>query len=323
MRYGENTVWHWDVSARARVVDAVARTVVKPVFSAWPSSDVALRVLAEVNTLAGMLPAPPNTQVARTTLGGVRCDRITHARRATDELDGATILYLHGGGFVFCGTGTHRTLCALLSARSGAPVYSVDYRQVPVGGIGTSIADAMSAYRALLDTCVDPTKIIVAGDSAGGYLAMKVAEIAALQGLPRPAAVLGYSPLLNLHLDRHDPQFMRRDAFLPMNQVAALKERWLDGPDDIVGVHNPVDADPSLLPPVFLTSAEHELMRPDVELLTARLEKAGRHVETHLWTGQIHAFPVLGAFLREARELVSLSVDFARRSVGEQVRRTA
>ncbi|MGW0045354.1 alpha/beta hydrolase [Rhodococcus sp. NPDC003348] len=323
MRTGENTVWHWDVSIRARLIAGFTRIVVKPLFTIWPATDGGIRILAKLETYVDRLPAPPGSTVQDLTLGGVPCERVTHRHVATDELADATILYLHGGGFVFCGRGTHRSLCALLSARAGVPVISVEYRQLPDGGVGTSIADAMAAYRAVLESCPDPAKIVVAGDSAGGYLAMKVTEIAALQGLPRPAAVIGYSPLLNVHLERHDPKFMRKDAYLPMSQVAKLKDRWLGGPDAIVGVDSPVDADPAVFPPVFLSCAEYELMRPDVELLTSRFEHAGRTVETHLWSGQIHAFPVLGTILRESRELVALSVDFARRNVAARQRRTA
>ncbi|TQF74889.1 alpha/beta hydrolase [Rhodococcus spelaei] len=323
MRTGESTVWHWNTSLRAHVISAFARTVVKPLFTIWPTTDRGILALAGLETYLDRLPAPPNVTVEPLLLGGVRCERVTHPRHATDSLDGATILYLHGGGFVFCGLGTHRAACALLAARAGVPVVSVEYRQLPHGGVGTSIADAMSAYRALLDSCEDPSKIIVAGDSAGGYLAMKVAEIAALQGLPTPAAVIGYSPLLNLHLEKHDPQFMRKDAYLPMSQVHKLKDRWLSGPDAIIGADSPVDADPALFPPVFLAAAEYELMRPDVELLTERFERAGRPIETHLWSGQIHAFPVLGSILPEGQEIVGLSVDFVRRNIGARRKKSA
>ena len=323
MRTGENTTWHWDVSIRARIVAGVTRALVKPMFTVWPTNDRGLRALGRLEAYVDALPAPPGADVTPLTLGGVRCERVEAGRAATDDLTDATILYLHGGGFVFCGLGTHRSVCALLSARAGVPVVSVEYRQLPDGGIGTSIADAMAAYRALLDSCPDPTKIIVAGDSAGGYLAMKIAELAATQGLIRPAAVIGYSPLLNVHLERHDPAFMRKDAYLPMSKVAKLKNRWLGGPDRIVGVVCPVDVESALVPSVFLSCAEYELMRPDGELLTRRLEQAGHPVETHIWSGQLHAFPVLGTILRESRELVSLSVDFARGSVATRQRRTA
>ncbi|MGW6376533.1 alpha/beta hydrolase [Rhodococcus sp. NPDC055112] len=316
-------VWHWNVSLRARLVFWFARIFIKPLFTVWPMSDRGILALGKLDEWSDRTPAPKGVSVEPTTLGGVPCEKVTHPRRATDALQGATILYFHGGGFVFCGLATHRGACGALAARSGVPVISVEYRQLPHGGIGTSIADAMAAYTALLETCDDPTRIIVAGDSAGGYLAMKVAEITALQGLPTPAAVLGYSPLLNVDLESHDPEYMKRDAYLPMRQVRILKDRWLAGPDLIVGAESPVAADPALFPPVFLSAAEYELMRPDVEVMTERLERAGRPVETHLWSGQIHAFPVLGVMLEESKTLIALSIDFARRNVASRERRSA
>ncbi|MFI6432443.1 alpha/beta hydrolase [Rhodococcus oryzae] len=316
-------VWHWNVSLRARLVFWFARIFIKPLFTVWPMSDRGILALGKLDEWSDRTPAPKGVSVEPVTLGGVPCEKVTHPRRATDALQGATILYFHGGGFVFCGLATHRAACGALAARSGVPVISVEYRQLPYGGIGTSIADAMAAYTALLETCDDPTRIIVAGDSAGGYLAMKVAEITALQGLPTPAAVLGYSPLLNVDLESHDPEYMKRDAYLPMRQVRNLKDRWLAGPDLIIGAQSPVNADPALFPPVFLSAAEYELMRPDVEVMTERLERAGRPVETHLWSGQIHAFPVLGIMLEESKTLIALSIDFARRNVESRERRSA
>jgi len=144
-----------------------------------------------------------------------------------------------------------------------------------------------------------------------------------LRGITRPAAVIGYSPLLNLDLEDHDPDFMKRDAYLPMSQVAKLKDRWLAGPDQIPGAQSPVNADPALFPPVFLTAAEYEIMRPDVEIITDRFDREGRQIETHIWSGQIHAFPVIGKVLRESRTIIGLTVDFASRALTEPKRHSA
>lgn len=323
MRTRDSTVWHWNVSPRARIIFGLTRTFVKPVFTLWPTNDFGIKQLARLDALADKLPKPKNLDIEPCTLGGVPSEKVTHPRKAQGALAGATILYFHGGGFVFCGLATHRALCGLLSAKAGVPVISVRYRQLPDGSIGTSVVDAMAAYLALLETAEDPAKIVVAGDSAGGYLAMKVAEIAALRAITRPAAVIGYSPLLNVDLENHDPDYMKRDAYLPMSQVAKLKDRWLDGPDEIAGAQSPVNADPALFPPSFLVAAEYELMRPDVEIMTENLIKAGQHVETHIWSGQIHAFPVIGKALREGQAIVALSVDFLERTFASRRRLSA
>lgn len=303
--------WHDDVSHQARVLDCAFRVALKPTLSMWPLTDGGINAIKRLDRAVDRLPKPKRVTIEQVTLGGVPCEKTTHPRVATGSMAGATVLYFHGGGFVFCGLATHRSACATMAARSGVPVYSVEYRQIPNGGIGTSIADAMISYRAALATVADPSKIIVAGDSAGGYLAMKVAELAVLQGLTPPAAVLGFSPLLNLDLKTHPRRFMRKDAYLPMKQVLRLEDRWLDGPDAIEGAASPIDADPSVFPPVFLSTAEYELMRPDVEAMTKKLASAGRIVETHVWKGQVHAFPVMAGALPEGRSLLKLAVAFA------------
>ncbi|MCZ9632373.1 alpha/beta hydrolase [Rhodococcus sp. BH5] len=318
MRTRDSTVWHWNVSPRARVIFCLTRTFVKPMFTLWPTTERGIHQLERLDAMADKLPKPKNLDIEPFTLGGVPSEKVQHPRKAQGELAGATILYFHGGGFVFCGLATHRALCGLLSAKAGVPVISVRYRQLPEGSIGTSVKDAMAAYTALLETAEDPNKIVVAGDSAGGYLAMKVAEIAALRGITRPAAVVGYSPLLNVNLEDHDPDFMKRDAYLPMSQVEKLKDRWLEGPDEIPGAQSPINADASLIPPSFLVSAEYELMRPDVEIMTENLIKAGQAVETHIWSGQIHAFPVIGKALREGKAIVDLTIKFLERTMASQ-----
>ncbi|MGU3437696.1 alpha/beta hydrolase [Actinomycetes bacterium M1A6_2h] len=307
--------WHHEVSRQARVLSLTMRLAVKPTLRYWPLTDNGIRAIAHLDRVVDRVPAPKRVSIDSVDLGGVPCERTTHRRTATGSLAGATVLYFHGGGFVFCGLATHRTACAMISARAGVPVYSVEYRQIPHGGIGTSIFDAMTAYRAALQSVPDPSKIIVAGDSAGGYLAMKVAELAVAEGITPPAAVLGFSPLLNLDLRSHPRGFMRKDAYLPMKQVLALEDRWLGGPDAIPGSPSPIDADLSVFPPVFLSTAEYELMRLDVEEMTRRLGDAGKTVETHIWRGQVHAFPVLAGALPEGQALLRLAVDFAERNM--------
>ncbi|AYJ48227.1 alpha/beta hydrolase [Rhodococcus sp. P1Y] len=307
--------WHHDVSRQAKFLACAMRLTLKPTLRVWPLTDGGIKAIGHFDRAVDRLPKPKRVTIEQVTLGGVPCEKTTHPRIATGSLDGATVLYFHGGGFVFCGLATHRSACATFAARAGVPVYSVEYRQIPYGGIGTSIADAMVSYRAALDVVADPSKIIVAGDSAGGYLAMKVAELAVLEGLTPPAAVIGFSPLLNLDLKSHPPKFMKKDAYLPMKQVLALEDRWMNGPDAIPGSSSPIDVDPSIFPPVFLSTAEYELMRPDVEAMTAKLVDAGRTVETHVWKGQVHAFPVLAGAIPEARALLDLAVAFAARNL--------
>lgn len=307
--------WHWTQSPLSRRLRLGARLGLKPVMNYWPMTDRGVALVGKVNEWVGArLPRPKRIEIEDVELGGVRCELTTPSTPATDDLAGGAILYLHGGAFLFCGPSTHRAICGMLASTAGVPVYSVDYRQLPAGAVAASVADAMSAYTALLDRVADRTRIVVAGDSAGGYLAMKVAELSALRNIARPVAAVGFSPVLNFDFAREDPGYFRRDAYLPMRPLEKLRERWLSGPDAIEGNPSPMDVDPDVYPPVFMSAAEYEMLRPGVETMTRRLHEAGVTVETHLWVGQVHAFPAVGPVLPEAREIIRLSVDFARRA---------
>ncbi len=93
------------------------------------------------------------------------------SRRDSDT----AMLYLHGGAFVVCGLGTHRSIAARLARACEMPVFSLEYRQLPAAGVGASVADAVDAYAELIRER-HYRRVIVAGDSAGGFLAAKVIE---------------------------------------------------------------------------------------------------------------------------------------------------
>jgi triacylglycerol lipase len=200
-------------------------------------------------------------------------------------------------------------------------VISVEYVQLPEGSVADSVNDAISAYEALLGLVPHPDKIVVAGDSAGGYLAMKVAELATRRQLQGPAAVLGFSPLLSIDPDREDKDIVRltrsRDAYLPGKRVAKIRERWLPEDVAIEGEPSPLDAVDHISSPTFLVAVEDELLRPEVEAMALLLTERGVEVEVHLWRKQVHAFPVLADVLPESDLALQLAADFARRVISE------
>jgi acetyl esterase/lipase len=94
----------------------------------------------------------------------------------------------------FRGLRTHRGLVARIAARSDAVAFSVAYRQLPGAPLFVSMADALQAYRRLFDQGHRPEDIVIAGDSAGGFLAFTTALAALRGGLPAPAGIVALSP---------------------------------------------------------------------------------------------------------------------------------
>jgi acetyl esterase/lipase len=314
----DQAVVHETFSLKARLLQRTMRIVFKPLLRYTPINDRSLAAIRALDQLSANRPRSRYVEPVEYRLGGVRVEAMTHRFGPDSEM---TILYLHGGGFFSCGIESHRRICERLALKTGATVISVDYVQLPEGSIAESVRDAITAYAALLDESAHPDKIVVAGDSAGGYLAMKIAELASRRGLQAPAALLGFSPLLSVDPDREDKNVQRiirsRDAYLPVNRLAKLRERWMPEGSAIEGYASPLHASAYIESPTFFVAVEDEMLRPEVEAMALLLAERGVEVETHLWRKQVHAFPVLADVLPESEMALQLAADFARRAVGE------
>jgi monoterpene epsilon-lactone hydrolase len=315
----DKAVVHESYSFRARVLQRTIRIVFKPLLRCTPINERSFAAIRAIDGLSARRRRSPHITFEVYELGGVRVEQMRHRHGPASEM---TLLYLHGGGFFSGSIVTHRRICERLAQATGATVISVDYVQLPEGAIADSVQDAISAYAALAESSEHPDKIVVAGDSAGGYLTMKVAELASRRGLPAPAALLGFSPLLSVDPDREDKGVERitraRDAYLPISRIAHIRERWL--PQDgvpIEGHASPLHATAYISSPTFFVAVEDELLRPEVEAMALLLSERGVEVEIHLWRKQVHAFPVLVDVVPESEMAIGLAADFARRAAGE------
>ena len=107
-------------------------------------------------------------------------------------------MFLHGGGYIVCSVGTHRDMIARLSRSSGVRALGVDYRLAPEHPFPAAVEDATAAYRWMISSGIDPARVVIAGDSAGGGLAL--ATLVALRDAadPLPAAAVCMSPWVDL-----------------------------------------------------------------------------------------------------------------------------
>jgi len=309
--------FHDQPTPRARIVGRGARLTVKPLLGLAP---VDARTIRRINRLAGRVARRGSDDVLVEVgpIGGVPGEVLAPAEGPTS---GMTMLYLHGGGFFTGSTASYRGLLEAFVRATGGTVCSIDYRQLPEFGVAESVQDAISAYADVLERASDPTKVVVAGDSAGGYLTMKVAELAKRRGLQDPAALIGFSPLLSLYPDRQDKNVLRVDkvseAVLPVHRVAALRALWLPEGSVIEGFADPLHATGYITSPTHLVAVEDEFLRPEVEAFALLLDDKGVEVDVHLWRGQVHAFPLLAGRLPDADLAIELAAEFALHHVGE------
>ena len=296
-------------SPQARRFARFMRWFIRPIFFYSPLVKPMLRLAVVLDWGAPLLMRPaPGTQIERVAFDGFHGEWIRPAGASSDRV----ILYLHGGGFFCCGLRTHRGLVARIAAASDAVAFSVGYRQLPSAPLSTSMADALAAYRWLLDQGHKPQDIVIAGDSAGGFLAFDSVLAAMRNGLPAPAAIGALSPLVDLdHEARASYEHTRRDAYVPVHRLKSLKRLLLAGMD-IDPLPSPCDQDLRGLPPVLIIAGSQEALRWDAELMTRRLAEADVPHRLVIWEGQIHVFPAFAGVVPEGREAVNELAAFIR-----------
>jgi len=254
--------------------------------------------------LAKLDRVPEEFAIAELRLGGVPAERID----PPGSTEGS-ILYLHGGGYVFGSPRSYRPITSRLAVRSSATVYSLDYRLAPEHPFPAALDDALNAYRALGELSAGEP-IALAGDSAGAGLALVLALRARDEELPSPAAICLLCPWLDLEsngsLAGHD-----RDRALPRVFVERGAAEYLAGHDPRDPRCSPAFADLSNLPPILVHAAGEDILLPEAERFAQRAAEAGTEVEFrrfdalwHDFHAQAGALPTADAAIAEAGEFV-------------------
>ncbi|MBP0451059.1 alpha/beta hydrolase [Kitasatospora sp. RG8] len=271
--------------------------------------------------LMARMIVPHGIRTAPTTLGGRPALRVEPAGgpgRGSDGGPGAgTILYFHGGGWVFGSPETALSLTGNLVARTGFGAYSPDYRLAPEHPFPAAIEDTLSAYRALLDRGEDPSAIAFAGDSAGGGLAVTTCLAARDAGLPMPAAVLAFSP--GTDATRSGESMDTKEGIDPVFTRAALEHTgamYLAGADPRQPLLSPaVHADLTGLPPMLIQVGANEVLLDDSTRLAARAGAAGVDVILDVTADVPHVFQSFAGVLDEADEALDRAALFLRQRI--------
>jgi len=230
----------------------------------------------------------------------------------------SVILYLHGGAFLTCGANTHGRLVTALSKFADSPALVVNYRMIPKHSIGQAIDDCYDAYRWLRLKGYEPEQIVLAGDSAGGYLSLALAERLHYED-ELPAAVVTMSPLFEIDNDgRAQHPNIRSDAMFPPRAFEALvelvetaaKRHFVDGMPE--PVYEPLDHIEPGLPRTLIHVSGSEVLLNDARKAAHMLAAAGVPVEVHVWPGQMHVFQLATPTVKEATRSLKQIGDYIR-----------
>jgi len=222
-----------------------------------------------------------------------------------NPLDSATdrvILYLHGGAFVANSKDTHRKVAAHLAKATGCRALVLDYRLAPENPFPAQLDDSVAAYRQLLHVGVEPGHIAVAGDSAGGGLATSTVLKLREDRAALPAGIVAISPWYDMEAkgETFDTN-AAHDAFTTRPTTLALAAMFLGRNGSAIDpLANPLYADATGLPPVYLACGGYEALRADAERFASLAADAGVDVTLEVSDGMQHIYPLMAGRAPEA-----------------------
>jgi acetyl esterase/lipase len=253
--------------------------------------------------LASQIPIALRSRVKheRGSFSGLYAETFT-----PEALRGArTLLYFHGGGYFLCSPATHRDLVSRLAHATAARSIAVEYRKAPEHPYPAAIDDCEQAYRTLLAEGVAPEEIILAGDSAGGGLALAVLLRARDAGLPLPGSAVLLSPWCDLTRSGASIASNAIYDYLSPEGLEFGTETYLQGHDPEHPHVSHVRADLRGLPPLFVVTGEAELFYSENIELVARARAQGVSVTHLVEPGRVHVSALLATLAPSAASTFS------------------
>ena len=211
------------------------------------------------------------------------------------------MLFIHGGGYSRGSAHGHSPFISRLAARLNLKTRAIDYRLAPEHPFPAGLDDCEAAYRALRDGLEGP--LVLAGDSAGGGLALALTTRLKTQGTALPDALVLYSPWCDLtnsgesRTTKSDADPMLKGHWLPVGA-----QYYAPGEDLTRPEISPLFADFDGFPPTLIQVGSDEVLLDDSTQLERRMTEAGVDVTCEIWDGMWHDFPMFQPLLPEGRK---------------------
>lgn len=226
------------------------------------------------------------------------------------------LLYLHGGGYVSCSPKTHRPITAALARLLECPVFALDYRLAPEHPFPAAVDDAAAAFDWLVKRGIAPEKTALAGDSAGGGLAVAIMLRLRAQGQRLPACAALLSPWVNLTGTGSYGNAGSCSMFQP-SDIVTFAKLYLGGASAESGEASPLFADLRGLPPILIHVSSTELLMDDSVRLHEKARSSGVKSTLIVYPGLPHAWHIFVPTIPEAGHALEEIVNFILREWSE------
>jgi monoterpene epsilon-lactone hydrolase len=296
---------------KEHLFDRAAMLAVRGMIAIQPKSEFGPDARPGFDTLMEKTPAADGVTYDAATIGGIAgwwC-------RPVDPIAGAAILYLHGGAYVVGSAHAYRNFAGQLATRARAATFVADYGLAPERQFPAAYVDAQAAYRGLIASGL--TRIALAGDSAGGGLALALVGAQSSKDgadkLRAPSAVAVMSPWIDLALAGESMKSKAStDPLLSLEALSVATRLYLGNKEPRDPRASALYGDLEGVPPVFLHVGEDEVLLDDARRYATKVEGIGGSAALHVWQGMVHVFPANLALLRAATEALELIGEFLR-----------
>jgi monoterpene epsilon-lactone hydrolase len=263
---------------------------------------------AAFGELMAQVPVAPDVQQNPVEIGGVAGVEVTiHGNNQSENV----ILYFHGGVYVIGSAAFSVPLVGDLVRRTGTKAVTLDYRLAPEHPYPAAVEDARAAYEGLLARGMDPGQIVLAGESAGGGLAVATLLASREAGLPMPSCALLMSPYVDLTLAGETLAAKREvDPLLTPDGLRARVPDYVGGADAADPLISPIFGDLRGLPPLLIQVGSHEVLLSDALRLAGRAAIFDVPVTLEVTPGVPHVFQAYAGLLDEAGAALDRASDF-------------
>jgi monoterpene epsilon-lactone hydrolase len=244
---------------------------------------------------------PADVICEKVSAGGVNAEWISAPGASADRV----ILYLHGGGYVVGSINTHRAMVSRIARASNARALAIDYRLAPEHPFPAAVEDTIAAYRWLLAQGYKPGRIVIAGDSAGGGLAIVALLAIRDAGLQMPACAVPISPWTDLEGTGESVRTRAaKDVMVTQENLAHSAKQYYGTHDPKDPLVSPVHANFRGLPPMLIHVGDAEILLDDATRVAASAKAAGVDVELEVWDDMPHVWHVFAKLLPEGQQAI-------------------
>ena len=265
-----------------------------------------------MNSNANHFPTADDVILETLSLGGVSAEK---SCTPADDKEGA-LLYVHGGGYVIGSLDSHRHTVTEAGRAAGIPAYALDYRLAPETPFPAPVDDTLSAYRALLSRDIKPTRIAIAGDSAGGGLVISALVAIRNAGLPQPACGWSMSPWVDMEAMGESMRTNApNDPTVQRDVILDYAQHYLAGADPRSPLAAPIYADLTGIAPLLIQVGAIETLLDDAVRLTQRAASAGVATRLDIWPDMPHVWHLFHPILTAGRKALEDGGEFVRMAI--------